>query len=205
MQESIIAISDKISATQNAVANINEHVEGISEIAEQTNLLSLNASIEAARAGDAGRGFAVVAEEIRTLADESENMAQKIHEVMAVLLEQSSEAVEAAKEIIETNQKQQVALEETLASVQGMISDIDQTAVSVATISEETTNCVKSNRVVSDAMTSLSAISEENAASTETTGASVEELSATVTTLAESANNLKDIAEKLDEEISFFQ
>ncbi|SEJ00427.1 methyl-accepting chemotaxis protein [Lachnospiraceae bacterium A10] len=205
MQESIIAISDKISATQNAVANINEHVEGISEIAEQTNLLSLNASIEAARAGDAGRGFAVVAEEIRTLADESENMAQKIHEVMAVLLEQSSEAVEAAKEIIETNQKQQVALEETLASVQGMISDIDQTAVSVATISEETTNCVNSNRVVSDAMTSLSAISEENAASTETTGASVEELSATVTTLAESANNLKDIAEKLDEEISFFQ
>lgn len=204
MNDRILEISQKISATQNAVAQINEHVEGISGIAAQTNLLSLNASIEAARAGEAGRGFAVVAEEIRKLADASENLASEIQNVMGVLLNQSAEAVEAANEIIESNKAQQLSLNETLDAVQGMLGDIEETVSSIASISDETSTCVESNKVVSEAMSSLSAISEENAASTETTGASVEELSATVTTLAESASNLKDIAEKLNEEIAFF-
>ena len=198
-------ISEKISATENAVADINERVEGISDIAAQTNLLSLNASIEAARAGDAGRGFAVVAEEIRKLADDSENLAGEIHEVMEVLLNQSKVAVDAANEIIKDNQLQQEALANTLASVSGMLGDIEITVNSVGKITEETDTCVSSNKVVSNAMASLSAISEENAAATETTGASVEELSATVTTLAESATNLSSIAEKLNNEIAFFQ
>jgi len=205
MTTKIEEISEKIAATQNAVAEINQRVEGITGIAAQTNLLSLNASIEAARAGDAGRGFSVVADEIRTLANDSKNLANEIHNVMTTLLTQSEEAVNAATEIIEDNKAQQASLAETLNSVQGMIEDIEKTVEGVAAISEETTTCVDSNKEVSDAMSSLSAISEENAASTETTGASVEELSATVTTLAGSASNLKDVAEKLNEEIAFFQ
>ncbi|MCR5321426.1 MAG: methyl-accepting chemotaxis protein [Lachnospiraceae bacterium] len=205
MATKIEEISEKIAATQSAVAEINQRVEGITGIAAQTNLLSLNASIEAARAGDAGRGFSVVADEIRTLADDSKNLANEIHNVMTTLLTQSEEAVNAATEIIEDNKAQQASLAETLNSVQGMIENIEKTVSGVAAITEETTTCVDSNKEVSDAMSSLSAISEENAASTETTGASVEELSATVTTLAGSANNLKDVAEKLNEEIAFFQ
>ncbi len=205
MTDKITEITNKISATQDAVADINERVVGISGIAAQTNLLSLNASIEAARAGDAGRGFAVVAEEIRKLADDSEALAQEIKEVMTTLLNESSEAVEAANEIIESNNEQQKSLAETLSAVQGMLTDIEETVSSVSSIAQETDRCVASNHEVSDAMSSLSAISEENAAATETTGASVEELSATVTSLAESANDLKNIAVKLNEEMEFFQ
>lgn len=205
MTKKIVDIAGKISATQNAVADINARVEGISGIATQTNLLSLNASIEAARAGDAGKGFAVVAEEIRKLADDSEKLASEIHEVMETLLDESSSAVKAANEIIEENKSQQVALAETIDAVNGMINDIEKTVESVAQISGETDTCVNSNKNVSNAMASLSAISEENAAATETTGASVEELSATVTTLADSATNLKEIAEKLNEEMQFFK
>lgn len=205
MADMIVAISGKISATQSAVADINERVEGISGIAAQTNLLSLNASIEAARAGDAGKGFAVVAEEIRKLADDSENLAKEIHEVMETLLSESASAVKAANEIIEDNKAQQTALKSTIDSVNGMISDIEKTVERVAKISNETDTCVASNKSVSHSMSSLSAISEENAAATETTGASVEELSATVTTLADSASSLKTIAEKLNEEIEFFK
>ena len=205
MSAKIEEISSKIAATQNAVSDINERVEGISGIAAQTNLLSLNASIEAARAGDAGRGFAVVAEEIRKLADDSESLAQEIRSQMDVLLTQSEDAVSAAKEIMESNELQQEALGQTLVSVQGMLSDIDATVDSVEQISGESETCVDANRIVSNAMSSLSAISEENAASTETTGASVEELSATVTTLAESADGLKEIADKLNHEMKFFQ
>lgn len=205
MANKIEDISAKISATQNAVAVINERVEGISGIAAQTNLLSLNASIEAARAGDAGNGFAVVAEEIRKLADDSESLAKEIHEVMENLLSESQSAVDAANEIIKDNKAQQLALATTIDSVKGMIVDIEKTVESVEKISGETDTCVSSNANVSHAMSSLSAISEENAAATETTGASVEELSATVTTLADSANSLKDIADKLNEEMKFFK
>ena len=86
-----------------------------------------------------------------------------------------------------------------------MLEDIDGTVVCVREVSGGASTCVSSNDVVSDAMSSLSAISQENAASSETTGASVEELSATVSSLANSADDLKDIAIKLNQEISFFK
>jgi methyl-accepting chemotaxis protein len=205
MTDKIEEIARTIGATQDAVSNINEKVEGISGIASQTNLLSLNASIEAARAGEAGKGFAVVAEEIRKLADDSENLAQEIRQVMDVLLKEAEEAVAAAGEVKQGNIEQQEALGETLSSVNGMIEDIDKTVEGVKQIANGATTCVQSNDIVSETMSSLSAISQENAASSETTGGSVEELSSTVTNLAESANELKDISEKLNEEMKFFK
>ena len=205
MTEKIEEIARTIGATQNAVSNINEKVEGISGIASQTNLLSLNASIEAARAGEAGKGFAVVAEEIRKLADDSESMAQDIREVMDELLSQANAAVAAANEVKEGNLEQQEALGETLQSVNSMLTDIEDTVLGVREIAGGAETCVTSNDVVSDAMSSLSAISEENAASSETTGASVQELSATVASLANSATDLKEIAEQLNAEMEFFK
>ncbi|MCR4830225.1 MAG: methyl-accepting chemotaxis protein [Pseudobutyrivibrio sp.] len=205
MTAKIEEIARTISATKDAVTSINESVEGISGIASQTNLLSLNASIEAARAGEAGKGFAVVAEEIRKLADDSDSMAQDIRTQMDILLKQSEAAVAAANLVKQGNLEQQEAIGGTLNSVNGMLADIDGTVEGVRDISGGATTCVQSNDVVSEAMSSLSAISEENAASSETTGASVQELSATVSTLAASADDLKEIAVKLREEISFFK
>ncbi len=205
MTEKIEEISSRISSTQNAVSNINERVEGISGIASQTNLLSLNASIEAARAGEMGKGFAVVAEEIRKLADDSDLLASEIRAEMDDLLAEAEQAVNAATQVMNGNIEQQKALSTTFESVHGMLADIEETVKSVSKISNEANTCVSSNTAVSNAMTSLSAISEENAASSESTGAAVEELSATVTTLADSASHLKDIAEQLNEEIKFFK
>ena len=205
MTVKIEEISSRISSTQNAVSNINERVEGISGIASQTNLLSLNASIEAARAGEMGKGFAVVAEEIRQLADDSDSLASEIRTEMDVLLQEAEQAVNAANQVMEGNVEQQKAIAATFESVQGMLEDIKTTVLSVAQISKEAETCVDSNASVSNAMHSLSAISEENAAASETTGASVEELSATVSTLAEAAENLKEIAVSLHEEIQFFK
>ena len=205
MTAKIEEIAKTIAATKDAVTSINESVEGISGIASQTNLLSLNASIEAARAGEAGKGFAVVAEEIRKLADDSDSMAQDIREQMDVLLKQSEAAVAAANLVKQGNLEQQEAIGGTLESVNGMLDDINGTVDGVKEIAGGAETCVSSNDIVSDAMSSLSAISEENAASSETTGASVQELSATVSSLANSADDLKDIAVKLNEEISFFK
>ena len=198
-------ISTTIQSTQAAVNNISEKVEGITSIATQTNLLSLNASIEAARAGEAGKGFAVVAEEIGKLAEDSKTMADDIRKEMDVLLQQSKAAVEAASDVKQGNTDQQIALGETLEAVNGMIEDIVSTVGGVQQISQGAETCETSKNAVVDTMSALSAISEENAASSEETGASMQELSATVTTLAGSANGLKEIAEKLNEEMKFFK
>ncbi len=205
MSESIVQITEKIGATSKAVENINEKVMGIASIASQTNLLSLNASIEAARAGEAGKGFAVVAEEIGKLADDSRNMADEIRREMDILLTESQSAVSMASEVQRQNDEQQAVLGSTVQSVNAMIEDISSTVVSVKSIEADAGTCVDAKNVVADAMASLSAISQENAASSEETGASMQELSATVTTLASSADSLKEVAEKLNEEMAFFK
>jgi methyl-accepting chemotaxis protein len=205
MTAKIDDISRTIQATQDAVNNISEKVEGITSIATQTNLLSLNASIEAARAGEAGKGFAVVAEEIGKLAEDSKQMADDIRLEMDSLLEQSKAAVQAAEDVRQGNNDQQIALGETLDAVNGMLADIGNTVGGVQLISQGADTCDNSKNAVVDTMSALSAISEENAASSEETGASMQELSATVTTLAGSANSLKEIAEKLNEDMKFFK
>ncbi len=205
MTEKIDEISQTIQSTQQAVNNISEKVEGITSIATQTNLLSLNASIEAARAGEAGKGFAVVAEEIGKLAEDSKAMADDIRKEMDILLEQAQAAVGAAEDVRQGNNDQQIALGETLDAVNGMLKDIGSTVGGVQLISEGAETCDSSKNAVVDTMSALSAISEENAASSEETGASMQELSATVTTLAGSANGLKEIADKLNEEMKFFK
>ncbi len=198
-------ITETIQATLEAVNNIGEKVEGITTIASQTNLLSLNATIEAARAGDAGRGFAVVAEEISKLADDSKTLADEIKTEMERLLTQTKAAVEAAGDVKSGNDEQQVALGETLEAVNGMLEDIRSTVEGVELIASGAETCETSKNAVIDTMGALSAISEENAASSEETGASMEELSATVTTLAGAAGALKEIAEKLNEDMQFFK
>ena len=205
MSEKIAQITEKIGATSKAVESINEKVEGITSIATQTNLLSLNASIEAARAGEAGKGFAVVAGEIGTLAENSRLMADEIRKEMDELLTSSQAAVEMAAEVQKGNEEQAQVLGATVDSVNAMIGDIASTVTGVKSIETDAGTCVNAKNVVADAMSSLSAISEENAASSEETGASMQELSATVTTLASSANTLKEIADKLSSDMKFFK
>ena len=205
MTEKIDEISRTIGSTQTAVNNISDKVEGITSIATQTNLLSLNASIEAARAGEAGKGFAVVAEEIGKLAEDSKQMADEIKTEMEILLQQSKAAVSAAEDVRQGNNDQQIALGETLESVNGMLEDIRSTVDGVQLITDGANTCDSSKNAVVDTMSALSAISEENAASSEETGASMEELSATVTTLAGAASDLNEIAEELNKEMEFFK
>ncbi|MCR4786319.1 MAG: methyl-accepting chemotaxis protein [Lachnospiraceae bacterium] len=205
MNNAINDISERISATSDAVGRINGMVEAISSIASQTNLLSLNASIEAARAGEAGRGFAVVAEEIGKLALDSNESADKIRSEMDALLSESQAAVNMAGNVQKNNERQQEVIESTFSSVNKMILDIEETSSGVNKIAENAEACVVAKDVVVEVMSSLSAISEENAASSQETGASMEELSATVSSLSESANSLRDVSTTLSDETGFFR
>lgn len=205
MTSKIDDISAAIESSYAAVTVVSEKFQGISTIADQTNLLSLNASIEAARAGEAGRGFSVVAEEIGKLANDSSNMANEISKEVEVLTREAGLVAQAAEALRKSNADQQGAIVETLSTVNGMLDGINETVTEVQRISDGAETCVVSKDVVAESMTSLSAISEENAASSEETGASMEELSATVTVLAESAKDLRSVAESLREEMEFFK
>ena len=205
MGEAVAGISETMTATNQAVQSVNEKVDGITSIASQTNLLALNASIEAARAGEAGRGFAVVAEEIGKLATESAQTAQEIRDEMSLLLVHAQDASKKTQEISDIKSNVDEVLRETTGTINNLIANVGSTVDGVNTISGLTEECNASKEQIVDAMSSLSAISEENAASTQETGASMQELNATVNGLAAAADSLNTVASKLDDELGFFK
>lgn len=205
MEESVNHITKTMNDTNDAVKKVNKRVEGIIGIADQTKLLALNASIEAARAGEAGKGFTVVAQEIGKLAEQSANTADEIKSEMDNLLKQASEATEKTQDVSKIRQSVSNVLNETMGKIEDLIENVGSTVNGVNTISEITQKCEASRTVIVDAMGSLSAISEENAASSEETSASMEELNATVNMLASAANDLNDVSVRLDNELKFFK
>ena len=205
MESSVADITETMKATNAAVQNVNEKVDGITSIASQTNLLALNASIEAARAGEAGKGFAVVAEEIGQLATQSATTASEIRDEMENLLRQAQAAIEKTNEIADIRSNVNEVLENTVERINLLIKNVEETVEGVETISRLTDDCDTSKGLIVDAMASLSAVSEENAASTEETSASMHQLDATIGVLTESAQSLNQVAEQLDEELKFFK
>lgn len=205
MQKSVETIIETMSATNQAVLVVNERTDNISNIAAQTNLLALNASIEAARAGDAGRGFTVVAEEIGKLAVESSDTAKEIKEEMKNLLKQSKDAKEKTDDISLICKEVSDVLKDTEKKITYLIEHVKLTADGVTKISALTEECEKAKAIIVDAISSLSAISEENAASTEETSASMQETASAVNLLAESSNKLKEVAGKLEKDLGFFK
>ncbi len=205
MNAAMDEISEGMNATNAAVQGVNEKVDGITSIASQTNLLALNASIEAARAGEAGRGFAVVAEEIGKLATESAQTAEEIRAEMAKLLTQSQNAITKTAEVTEIGSSVNTVLQDTVEKINGLIDGVGTTVDGVNTISGLSEESAASKTIIVDAMDSLSAISEENAASTEETSASMQELNATVNVLSQSASDLNDLAKKLEDDLGFFK
>lgn len=204
MEISVEAITETMNLTNTAVLNVNKKVEGITSIASQTNLLALNASIEAARAGDAGKGFAVVAEEIGKLATDSSSIAKEIQLEMSNLLSQSENAKFKTEEISVICRNVAEVLSETTEKISGLITNVSTTVDGVTTISSLAGECASSKDIIVDAMSSLSAISEENAASAEQTSATMTELGSAVSFLASAANELKDISNQLEAELKFF-
>ncbi len=205
MNRNVEEITEAINATSHAVNTVNEKIDMITNIASQTNLLALNASIEAARAGEAGRGFAVVATEIGSLATDSNNTAEEIRKEMSGLLAQSEQATAKAEQVKQVSMEQQEVLKATVDSIRDLMGSIQTTVSGVDSISDNAGICMSAKDLVVDAMSSLSSISEENAAATEETSASMQELNATVNILAGSADHLNAMAQRLTEDMSFFK
>jgi methyl-accepting chemotaxis protein len=203
--EAIAGIERQILATSESVGRIKNAVSVISDIAAQTNLLSLNASIEAARAGEMGKGFAVVATEISNLAAQSGSSSREIEDIVSRLYEESEKSVEAMNEVKTNIKVQEEKLNDTTRQFAKVEDGIAVSKEETAGISARSAQCNESRQAIVDTMTNLSAISEQNAASTEQTMTSMEALNNTITLLAQEAKNVSDMAESLESKIKVFK
>ncbi|MBQ1458481.1 MAG: methyl-accepting chemotaxis protein [Butyrivibrio sp.] len=202
---SMMDIDAQIKATNNAVKKIADASHSITEISSQTNLLSLNASIEAARAGDYGKGFGVVANEIGLLAQQSSTAATTINEIVEDLVTDSTKSMEIIEELNAAFNEQSSQLTSTKSDMDGVVTGVNSVEQNTQTISDKVNMLNSSKAQLIDLIAELSAISQQNAASTEETNASMEELNATFSLISNSATDLKELADNLNEKMNFFQ
>ena len=204
-RNSIGDIARQTVTTNESASKIREVTGLITEIAEETNLLSLNASIEAARAGDAGRGFAVVASQIQKLADQSSSSAKQIEEIVDRLISDSEQAVATMDQVKAIISKQSEDVEKT-GNAFGEVSEGIKNSMSVIqSISEKVRTMDEARVNVVDTVQNLTAIAEENAASTQESSASVTSITGIAVNIEQSSGDLKQIAMDLDEEMKEFK
>lgn len=203
--ESIDIIYEQTNVTNESAQKIKEATALITNIAEETNLLSLNASIEAARAGEQGRGFAVVAAQIQKLAEQSNESARQIERIILSLIEDSDKSVITMNEVKEIMEQQSQNVMKTNEQVAQLVEEVEQSIGVIDEVSAKTAKINEARSSVVDTVQNLSAIAEENAASTEETSASVTEISGIINEIADEAYELKNISNQMDETMSMFE
>ena len=191
-------------STNLSVNKISQAAELISQIAEQTNLLSLNASIEAARAGDEGKGFAVVASEIGALAAKSSETVTEINSILHELTTNSIKSVNIMKTMNESSKIQVSTLQETIQIFDEFKNILDLCLNSIDEITIKIQDVNNKRDSITSNITQLSDIASNNAASSEETSASVTELTEMVSQSIKIIHSLSKDFDNLTESINTF-
>ena len=180
-----------------SIDKINYISDVIADITSQTNLLSLNASIEAARAGDAGRGFAVVADEIRQLADQSRKSTDEIKSIINEVVARATQAEQEMKENNDLIEEQQNAINDTQKLFEEISDSINELIRGLSEIAGLNKQMESNKEAVVGEMTSIASVSEESAAAAEEVNASVDQVNNTMEDIVNYTSELNGIADQL--------
>lgn len=204
IEKMVMQSADQVDTLGHRSEEIGQIVETIVSISGQTNLLALNAAIEAARAGEHGRGFAVVAEEIRKLAEDSQEAAQHIAELIGNIQEETRKAVnsmhhgnDGVKQGTEVVKQAMDEFSQVSGMVDNMVTQMEKVAEHIKEVSAQ------SDHVIS-AATSVSEASSKVAGETQQVSAASEEQSATMQEMANENTKLADMAKRLQDELKIF-
>ncbi|MGP1434475.1 MAG: methyl-accepting chemotaxis protein [Catonella sp.] len=198
-------VHEIIIKTNESAERISAAREMIQSISDQTNLLALNAAIEAARAGEQGKGFAVVAEEIRKLAEQSAGFTEDIRKDIDLLKSDVEKAVNTMNGVAGLMEGQNEKMAETGDKFKQISEAIEKSQSIVETLDKSSKEIEEKNAVIMKAIENLSAVAEDNAATTEEAAAAVSTQVQSLEEISGASENLANVAVELQEEVAKFR
>lgn len=205
INETTQTIQNSIQLLAKGSEEIQSIVEMISNIAGQTNLLALNAAIEAARAGEHGRGFAVVADEVRKLAEQSEQSSRKIADLVTRNRADMEKAVTAGEEGTASVANGMTAVQEADGVFEAISGSISSLADGVGEVSKSIREMANESQNMRASMDSIKGISKKNSDEAQTVSAATEEQSASMQEVAAASRELASLATDLQNAVGKFK
>jgi methyl-accepting chemotaxis protein len=196
---------NKIENLNNNIVKISEITNLINDISEQTNLLALNAAIEAARAGESGKGFAVVAEEVRNLAEQSQESSKNIDVLISGISNEANGIIKNTDKLNNELDNQVGVINTALKSYENIIEEVSAIVSKIKAANVAVSEINTEKNMISQKIENTSAVAEEVSASSEEIAASTGEMKSASSEVALAAEVLNDVTKEMINHVNQFK